>query len=347
MKKIGIIGHFGGDKEFFDGQTIKTKNLHRALKEALGDDAITCVDTYEFHNKSFFFFFKAVKLIFTSKNLIMLPDENGVRVLMPFYCIMNFFLRRKLHYDVIGGWLPGFLKKHRITAWFAKRIAGIYVETTTMKKSLEQMGFDNIVLLPNFKHLVPLKKENVGSNESRPHKLCIFSRIMEQKGIEDAIHSVTAINENRAEIVYELDIYGQIDSGYTQRFAALQETFPSYIRYLGIVDPEKSVEVLKDYFALLFPTRFFTEGIPGTIIDAYAAGVPVISARWESFADVVDHEQTGYGYEFGSNAALTQLLTEIADAPAMITGLKKNCLKKAQDYMPAKAIEILQQRMEG
>ena len=54
-------------------------------------------------------------------------------------------------------------------------------------------------------------------------------------------------------------------------------------RYCGIKDPKDSVKTLKNYFALVFPTRFYTEGIPGTIIDAYYAGVPVIASKWESF----------------------------------------------------------------
>ena len=55
---------------------------------------------------------------------------------------------------------------------------------------------------------------------------------------------------------------------------------------------------MKYYFALLFPTRFYTEGIPGTILDAYAAGIPVICSRWESCADVVDDGVTGITYPF-------------------------------------------------
>jgi hypothetical protein len=61
--------------------------------------------------------------------------------------------------------------------------------------------------------------------------------------------------------------------------------------------------VLKDYFALLFPTHFYTEGIPGTVIDAYAAGIPVISAKWESYSDVIDEGVTGIGYKDGAERA--------------------------------------------
>ena len=90
---------------------------------------------------------------------------------------------------------------------------------------------------------------------------------------------------------------------------------------------------------MLFPTRFFTEGIPGTIIDAYAAGIPVISARWESFSDIVEDGVTGVGYEFNSQDALTDLLDEIAINPQKLNALKVNSLKKAQDFIPEKVVK--------
>ena len=104
---------------------------------------------------------------------------------------------------------------------------------------------------------------------------------------------------------------------------------------------DESVKVLKDYFALLFPTKFFVEGVPGTIIDAYASGLPVISSKWESFADVVDDKITGYGYEFDNLAALKKLLIDIADNPLMITSLKKNCLLKVDYYSASHLLEYL------
>lgn len=53
----------------------------------------------------------------------------------------------------------------------------------------------------------------------------------------------------------------------------MKKKFPPYIKYCGTVSFDKTTEVLKEYFALVFPTRFYTEGIPGTIIDAFASGL--------------------------------------------------------------------------
>ena len=44
---------------------------------------------------------------------------------------------------VIGGWLPNFLKKKKGLTKSLKKFDGIYVETSTMKTILEEMGFTN------------------------------------------------------------------------------------------------------------------------------------------------------------------------------------------------------------
>ena len=144
-----------------------------------------------------------------------------------------------------------------------------------------------------------------------------------------------------------LDIYGQVEQGQTEWFENLKKDFPEYINYYGLVDADKSVEVLQDYLVLLFPTRFYTEGIPGTIIDAYSAGVPVISAKWESFSDVVDDDITGLGYEFGNADELNNLLLQIANNPDIILDMKSNCIEKAKLYTPEKVLGNIAKNFGG
>lgn len=345
MKRIGMVGHFGGDKEFLDGQTVKTKNLYRALTEAFSTDDIEKLDTYGYKKNIFSFFCKAVRLICTAKNVVMLPDENGVRVFLPLYGMLNVFLRRKLHYAVVGGWLPVFLKKHKLVRWFAKRLAGVYVETSSMKTALEEMGFSNVILLPNFKYLDALSETEMECDVSKPRRLCIFSRIMEQKGVEEAVDTISAINANAGETVYELDLYGPIDDGYRVRFEELQKNFPDFIRYKGTVPAEQSVHTLKAYFALLFPTKFYTEGIPGTLIDACAAGVPVVTSLWVNHGDVFTEGVTGWGFEFGNFEQFRALLEKAADEPEVFLSMKISALTESKKFQPHLAVQNLIQRI--
>lgn len=346
-KIMCVIGHFGFGENLLNGQTVKTKILTAALDGIFGQENVLKVDTHGGAKALVKLLFRIPGILESSDNVVILPAHNGLRIIVPLVSFWNVFFKRKLHYAVIGGWLPEFLKERQGLAKKLKRFTGIYVETTTMKKALDAMGFDNVVVMPNCKELQQLTPEELVYPKAEPYKLCTFSRVMKEKGIEDAIEAVKAINEKLGRTVYALDIYGPVDAGQTQWFADLQNTFPEFVRYGGLVPFDQSVEVLKDYFVLLFPTRFYTEGVPGTIIDAYAAGVPVISAKWESFADVVEEGITGFGYEFENVKALEALLLQIAENPKMIAQRKENCLQKARTYLPEAVMKIIVDKMEA
>ena len=346
MKKAAVIGHFAKGLESFDGQTVKTRILTDALCASFGDDEILRGDTHGSIKTLLKAPFMALWATKKAKNIVMLPAHNGLRVfgrLLPFF--RRLFGNRKIHYVVIGGWLSNFLEGRKKLAKALRKFDGIYVETSTVKAALEKQGFDNVFVLPNCKKLQLLSEAELVYPDGEPYRVCTFSRVMKEKGIEDAVEAVAAVNEALGRTVYALDVYGQIDAGQKEWFEGLKLRFPSYVRYGGLVPFDRSVEVLKDYFALLFPTRFYTEGIPGTIIDAYAAGVPVISARWESFADIVEENVTGLGYEFGNANDLKEKLLYAVQNAEEFNSMKVNCLEYSKRYLPSKAIEALKDKL--
>lgn len=159
-----------------------------------------------------------------------------------------------------------------------------------------------------------------------------------KKGIDDAVETIIAVNKELGRTVFTLDIYGQVDEEYKEHFEALMASSPESVNYKGTVAFNQSVDVLKKYYALLFPTKFYTEGIPGTIIDAYAAGVPVIASKWENYDDVVDEGIVGKGFEFNNQEELKNILLYITTSPECLLQMKKNCLIKAADFSANKII---------
>lgn len=341
MKKVCVIGHFGGTKTLLNGQTVKTKIVTGELKRQLGENEVMTIDTCGGAKALLKCFILSGKALKEYENAVMFPAHNGVRFFAPVLLFWNMLFHRKLHYVVIGGWLPKLLADKPALKRQLQKFSGIYVETATMKKALEEIGFENIFVMPNCKELTVLKPEDMTQFTEEPYNLCTFSRVMREKGIEDAVKAVTEINERAGRTVYALDIYGQVDSEQAEWFEELKNAFPEFVRYGGLVPFDESVEVLKDYFALLFPTRFFTEGVPGTIIDGYAAGVPVISARWESFGDVVDDGSVGIGYDFDSYEDFVKTLEDISKNPEAVINMKENCLKKAEEFSVPQTVKRL------
>ncbi len=346
MRKIAIVGHFADGKDFNDGQTVKTRNVYKALTEQYGEQEIQKVDTCGFKSRIVSFIFENIKSFSSSRNAIILPAHNGVKVFVPFFSFLKLFFKTKLNYIVVGGWLPEFLNAHKFIAKLLKKFDGIYVETSSMKAALEKKGFTNIFLLPNFKYITPLNEDELVYNENAPHNLCIFSRIMEEKGVEDAIDIVKQINNESGKIVFTLDLYGPVDDGYKARFEDVKANMPNYVNYKGVIDSEKSVNTIKNYFALIFPTKFYTEGVPGTLIDAMAAGVPVISALWVNHKDVFFEGITGWGYEFNNLNQFKDLLIKAAQNPNEFLSMKKTALAQAKNFEPNKSISKLIKRID-
>lgn len=348
MKKASVIGHFGEGLNLANGQTIKTKTVTSSLKKELGEEEVV---TYDTHGGALTLLkapFQCLSALRKSKNVIIFPAHNGLRVYAPLLSALRRLYRgRKLHYVVIGGWLSEFLNKRKRLKKSLLKFDGVYVETSSMKRALEEQGFHNVCVMPNFKDLTILEEKDLVYPKGVPFRLVTFSRVNRKKGIEDAVKAVTSINEEKGYTAYSLDIYGSIDEGEETWFSSLEDAFPDCISYKGVVPYGGSVEVLKDYFALLFPTHYLTEGIPGTILDAYASALPVIASRWENYGDLIEEGKTGLGYPFGEEDGLKKILLEVLDEPKRILDMKGNCLKKAKEYKPDEASRTLLDNLRG
>lgn len=342
MRKIAIIGHFAYGLEYLDGQTVKTKIITEELCKTFDEEQVLCFDTHGGAKALIKAPWVVFKALYNAHNVIIFPAHNGLRVYGWILPLLHLFFKdRKIHYVVIGGWLPRFLQKYKFLSRMLKKFDGIYVETNTMKSVLDALGFENVYVMRNCKYLTALSETELVYSLEAPYKLCTFSRVMKEKGIETAMRVVKQVNDSLGYTAYSLDVYGQVDSEQIEWFENLKHQFPDYIQYCGCVDAKQSVEVLKKYFGLLFPTHFYTEGIPGTIIDAYAAGIPVISSRWENYTDVIEEGITGIGYEFDNAEDLKCKLMDIEKNIDAFNDLKINCLKKSRQYTPSQSIHTL------
>lgn len=334
MRKVGIVGHFGDGKNLLNGQTIKTKIITDELIKQYGDNEVKHVDTHGIKKAPIKKYNEIRKLFIQCDNIIMLPAHNGVKVLTPLFLKLNKKYKRKLHYVVIGGWLPELLVNKPSLSKQLKQFDYIYVETNIMKSKLDKLGFDNIVVLPNCKELPILDFDELVFQQGNTYEFCTFSRVMKEKGIEDAVNVIREINEEVGYVKVKLDIYGQIDSNQIEWFNTLQESFPDYIQYKGLVPFDKSTDVVKQYYALLFPTYYSGEGFAGTLLDAYAAGVPVIASDWRYNQEIVKHEETGLIYATRDNQQFKDSVLWLIKNRDEWSLMKSKCLKEALLYSP-------------
>jgi glycosyltransferase involved in cell wall biosynthesis len=343
-KRIAIIGHFAENADISDGQTVKTRILFDELS-ALGRFDIRKVDTYLKRSHPLKLLAKSVWALLTVKDIVVLLSGNGMRFYFPILCFFAKALGTRVYHDAIGGNLDAYVRED---PKFRKYLASFrmnWVETEILKNKLAVVGVTNTEVIPNFKRLSPVAESELAVRRGLL-RLCTFSRVSAEKGIELAAEAVKELNKEGP--FCTLDIYGAPDADYEERFKEVMAAADAGVSYRGCVPYSESVAAISGCDALLFPTYWFGEGFPGTIVDAYSAGLPVIASDHGSNRELVKDGVTGRIIPSKDRDALVNAIRELgAMSPEKLLEMKKNCLREAEKYSPGSYIERIAAALEG
>lgn len=344
MKKVGICARFGNGKvtAIYNGQVVKTRSIARALEKTLGEEEVETVDTYCKVFDVPRILIEVFNLFRKCDSIIMLPAYRGIRILVPIFVFYNLFFHRKLIYLVVGGWLDEYLKEHsHFLTTFLKKYDRIFVETKAMKAALERSGFRNVSFLPYVKEITIADEIAIPNHSDGKYKLCTFSRVSYDKGIEDAVNSVIEVNKDQSCSVVILDIYGEIDGKYKKQFEELMRSAPEYIRYKGVIKPTESVRIIRNYDALVFPTFYPGEGFPATVLDAMASGVPIIASDWRYNSELVVKGKTGELFEPHKVDELVNVISDLIGNPGKWNAMRGFSIDEAKKYKPDRMLQEL------
>ena len=339
IEKIGMIGHFCINGNMMDGQTVKTKEINQFIEEYYKKETLK-YDTYKNNRNPIKIVTKTYSIMKNSENVILIVSSRGYKVLLPIINFFNIFLKRKIFDFVIGGVRYKLFDKNIFLKRMAQRVYKIYVETEKIEKEYIKRGITNVEVIPNFKNVESIKKEQINSNTNKKaFKFCTFSRVTLAKGIEDSIEAIKIANSKMNSNIFELDIYGGIDEDYKDRFEEISKNFPDFIKYKGCVDSKNAINVLKKYDCMLFLTYWKAEGFPGTLIDALGSGLPVIATDWNYNFDILTNGKTGYMADIKNPGQVADKIVEIYQNQKEVIEMKYNCIAEANKYKPQEAMK--------
>lgn len=236
-------------------------------------------------------------------------------------------LKRRIFYWVAGGDLAidlknVSLKNRRVYDVFTK----VVVQCNYLKRDLEELSITNCAMVPNFKPVI--FKPTIDKAIFEKIRFVYFSRVLIQKGIEEIIQAFKSLdNKNIC-----LDIYGTLvppyDEGYFKDFYYLN------INYKGFLDVsvEDGYKQLSEYDVLLFPTYFKGEGFPGTLLDAFIAGVPVIASDFHANGEVLVDGYNGLLIPPKDAVALSTAMNRLISDIDLRKKLRKNAILTAREY---------------
>lgn len=330
MIKVLIIGAFGKKRQTLaDGQTVRTTLLYEELVQRT-DWKIERVNTsYKLLSiiKTFF-------LLFVYKKVILMVSRNGRKAFFPLLSWSNKHLSVEVFHNTIGGNLHQSVKEH---PKYVKYLNSFNINWFQYKKGiteLEKQGVNNMSYLPNFKKFQMLSLKDIKhiSNDGII-KLCIFSRISEDKGVKDAIETVIELNELQSKNIFTLDIYGNVQQNFKEVFFELLKQRPDLVKYCGVAAHNEATQILNNYDCLLFPTRFFGEGFPGTVVDAFSAGLPVIATDWHANSEIIENYKTGLIYPNEKIKTLSDAILYFANlGDSEIYNMKFLALNESKNY---------------
>ena len=159
-----------------------------------------------------------------------------------------------------------------------------------------------------------------------PHMLFV-GRVVYQKGLDILLHSLA----NFTHLSWDLTVVGD---------GPLRPSLEALAHNLGIGDRVRFAGWLKDEAlvaeyrrANLFPYPSRHEGMPNAVLEAMAAGLPVIATRIAGNEELVLDGKTGILVEKENQLAFEKALARLLDAPAKRQALGEAARRRVQaDY---------------
>lgn len=329
-KKILVFGYFGYVTNQLDGQTVKTRDLYRLITEQFKNADVKHFDTQIFQYSKCSIF-KMIWLLCQCNRLVYLPAHNNLKYLFPYIFVLSKIFRFKIDYFVVGGWLCSFIKGLPIHRWMLRRINGIHVETKHLLNGLKnEYGFTNVAIFPNFRFF----DYTPTTTESSKLRIVFMARVNKLKGLDWIFELAGDLKESKLDDEIEISFYGPINKEDKRYFFSEINKF-DFLSYKGALAPSEIHRTLNEYDVSILPTHYYTEGLPGSIVDSYIAGIPVIVTEWLNAREFVDDGKTGFIIPFknGQKDLIDKVKLLNRNRP-LLKQMQHNALKKREEFTP-------------
>ena len=160
----------------------------------------------------------------------------------------------------------------------------------------------------------------------RCRRFVFISQLRPEKGWQEAVQASKSLPAGCS-----LTVYGPVmpDTNLSVFEGAANAS------YLGPLQPQDVPRILAEHDALVFPTYYSGEGIPGIVIEALQAGLPVIASRWGTIPELIqedEEEVSGLLVEPRSVDELATAMKRLVDSPQLLREMSKAALRRGCDF---------------
>jgi glycosyltransferase involved in cell wall biosynthesis len=221
--------------------------------------------------------------------------------------------RTLIHYH--SGEARDHLRRFRSTRHLIARMGPMIVPSGYLVEVFHEFGLPaqpvaNIVDLRNFSY-----RER---NDLRPRFVCTRG-FHPYYGIDVVVRAFAEIKKNFADAQLELVGGGRQENGIRELVRELD--LPD-VSFSGIVAHHQINECLSR--ADIFINASCLDNMPVSILEAFAAGTPVVSTSPEGMGYLIEHERTGLLSDVGDFRALAGNAIRLLQEPGLASGLASN-----------------------
>ena len=212
-------------------------------------------------------------------------------------------------------WIDRFTANHRMTSLM------IAVSESTREHSIkvEGIGREKVLTIPNGIDLARFDRAAAGSSREdvlgslglesqRPVVLCV-ARLHPQKGHAHLLEALPLLLPEHPRLTLLLAGEGALRGELEGHTAVLG--LEGHVRFLGVRDDVPALMKACDVFVL--PSLW--EGLPNSVLEAMAAGLPIVATRVDGTTEAVQDGATGLLVPPGDPSALAGALAEVLREP--------------------------------
>jgi glycosyltransferase involved in cell wall biosynthesis len=202
----------------------------------------------------------------------------------------------------------------------------IFLGTTTVEESL----------LENFS----IEDKAVRIRQAEKIKILFLSRLEREKGVFEAVDAVSELVAKKLPVVLSIAGDGSV-MGELRQYINEKKNPGNTIQLLGYVKGLEKKAAFADNHLYCFPT-YYGEGLPTSVLEAMAFGMPVVTRPVGGIADFFEEGRMGYLCNGRDPAELVQLLERLlSDREKLIEIGRYNHVFAKENFMGAKVAENL------
>lgn len=224
----------------------------------------------------------------------------------------------------------------RASLYVSRRAAKILVLADRFRGELVSVGIDRekVVVFTTMFDGVSCEQLR-GNRKASVNSLLFLSRLVKEKDLRELLEAFQKLSEIYPKLRLVIAGEGSIQGDLQQW--VVEKSLTSKVCFSGFVNGDEKINLLCDADLFVLPT-YYGEGCPVALLEAMAAGLPVVTTRAGGIPDVVGEPENRILLDEVSADSIVAGVRRFIDEPELVWPVSKNNCDKAWSQFEASVV---------